>query len=231
VAGLALRACPVCSRPVWTFKPLPRPYFEEWSRSGFPYRPRDFETLNAREYECPHCHASDRDRLYALWINRRTGGGSLLDVGPSVPLQALLRGRFEYVSLDSAAGADEQGDVQSLAYADGTFDAILCSHVLEHVPDDRRALAELRRVLRSGGWGIVMVPICLAARETEEDASVAEAEAWRRFGQGDHVRLYDRAGFRERLATAGFRITEWSPGMLDRLRYGLARGSVLYAVS
>jgi SAM-dependent methyltransferase len=155
----------------------------------------------------------------------------LLDVGPSAPLQGLLRARFRYVSLDAAEGADEQGDVQSLPFGDNTFDAILCSHVLEHVPGDRRALAELRRVLRPGGWGIVMAPICLAAHWTEEDPSVDETEAWRRFGQGDHVRLYDRAGFRERLAAAGFRITEWSPGQLDRLRYGLARGTVLYVVS
>jgi SAM-dependent methyltransferase len=226
-----IRACPVCSGPVRTFKPLDPSYLEEWTRSGFPYGARDFETLNAREYECRHCNASDRDRLYALWLERHSPGGSLLDVGPSAPLQGLLRSRFEYVSLDAAEGADEQGDVQSLPFDDDSFDAILCSPVLEHVPDDRRALNELRRVLRPGGWGIVMAPICLAASSTEEDASVDEAEAWRRFGQGDHVRLYDRADFRERLTSAGFSVEEWTPGVLDRLRYGLARGTVLYVVS
>jgi SAM-dependent methyltransferase len=226
------RGCPACAARVNDFEPLPRSYTDEWASSGFPFGPDDFETLNARDYTCPVCGASDRDRLYALWIRRGSRrGGSLLDVGPSRPLESFLRGRFDYVSLDSAERADERGDVQSLPYPVDSFDAFLCSHVLEHVADDRRALRELRRVLRPSGWGIVMTPICLAATGTEEDPAVDEATAWRRFGQGDHLRLYDRAGFLARLGEASFRVGEWAPSALDRLRYGLGRGTILYVVS
>ena len=227
----ALRRCSVCGTTTWSFAPLPQDYATEWRRSGFPYTADDFETLNLREYSYRSCSASDRDRLYALWIGRgKERGGSLLDVGPSRPLESFLRSRFEYVTLDSAAGADVIGDVQALPFADAAFDRILCSHVLEHVGDDRRALAELRRVLNPGGWGIVMVPIALAASAVDEGLPADEAEAWRRFGQGDHVRLYDRGGFLARLGEAGFRTELWRPGTLDRLRYGLARGSTLYVV-
>jgi len=146
-------------------------------------------------------------------------------------LEGFLRARFDYRSLDSEGDADVCGDVQRLPYEDGLFDAFVCSHVLEHVPDDRLALRELRRVLRPGGWGIVMVPVCLAAPDVDEDGVVDEGTAWRRFGQGDHVRLYNRTGFLERVADAGFRVHEWRPRVLDRLRYGLGRGSALYVVS
>ena len=228
---MVLRGCPVCSRGAWAFEPLPDSYFGEWRRWGFPYAPEDFETLNVRDYACPSCHSPDRDRMCAIWIGRRAvRTGSLLDVGPSPSLAGFLRTRFDYLSLDAIRDADVRGDVQELTYSADSFDAFVCSHVLEHVPDDRRALAELRRVLRPDGWGIVMVPVCLAAPSIDEDGGVDEATAWRRFGQGDHVRLYDRAGFLERLAEAGFELEEWRPRMFDRLRYGLARGSVLYVV-
>jgi SAM-dependent methyltransferase len=228
---MAFRSCPVCSRGAWRFEPLPESYFTEWRRSGFPYAPDDFETLNVREYACPICYSTDRDRMSAIWMDRRAAPAmSLLDVGPSPSLATYLRERFEYVSLDAIREADVRGDVQELPYPDSSFDAFVCSHVLEHVPDDRRALLELRRVLRADGWGIVMVPICLAAPSIDEDGRVDETTAWRRFGQGDHVRLYDRTGFLARLNEAGFRVDEWRPQVLDRLRYGLGRGSVLYVV-
>jgi SAM-dependent methyltransferase len=229
---MLLHGCPVCEGRTRSFRPLPQSYFEEWRRSGFPYASSDFETLNARHYACPSCGSSDRDRLYALWISRRgVRGGSLLDVGPSRPLEGFLRARFHYLSLDSTGHPDELGDVQRIPFRDDSFDALLCSHVLEHVHDDRLALRELRRVLRPDGWGIIMVPICLAAPEIDEDAAGDERTAWRRFGQGDHVRLYNRAGFLERVASAGFRVDQWRPRLPDRLRYALGRGSVLYIVS
>jgi SAM-dependent methyltransferase len=228
---MVLRGCPVCSSRASRFEPLPGSYFDEWRRWGFPYAPDDFETLNVRDYACPTCHSPDRDRMCAIWIGRHVRLiGLLLDVGPSPSLARYLRARFDYMSLDALREADVRGDVQELPYSDSSFDAFVCSHVLEHVADDRRALLELRRVLRPHGWGIVMVPICLAASRVDEDSAVDEATAWRRFGQGDHVRLYDRAGFLARLAEAGFQVDEWRPQILDRLRYGLGRGSALYVV-
>jgi SAM-dependent methyltransferase len=227
-----LRSCPICGARAVRFQPLPSFYGEWWRRTGFPYRVDDFETLNAADYTCPSCGASDRDRLCALWIARNDARGpTLLEVGPGKSLSRFLRARFEYTSVDADGQADVRADVQALPFGDASFDALVCSHVLEHVRDDRLALCELRRVLRRGGWGLIMVPICLPAPEIVEDPDVDEATAWTRFGQGDHVRLYERLGFLERVAAAGFRVTEWRPGTLDRQRYGFTRGSVLYIVS
>jgi SAM-dependent methyltransferase len=109
----------------------------------------------------------------------------------------------DYVAGDlDARFADRRIDVTALEFPDGTFDAILCNHVLEHVRDDRRAMSELRRVLRPGGWAL-LVPTIRNAR-TDEDPSVEDPdERTRRFGQHDHVRIYGW-DYLERLDDAGF---------------------------
>jgi len=95
-------------------------------------------------------------------------------------------------------------DITAIPFNDHTFDVILCSHVLEHVQDDRKAISELYRVLKPGGWAILMVPIDLDRATTFEDPSVIDPkERERLFGQHDHVRWYGR-DFLTRLEQAGF---------------------------
>jgi SAM-dependent methyltransferase len=105
---------------------------------------------------------------------------------------------------------DDKIDIMDMhIYKDNSVDIFLCSHVLEHVSDDRKAISELYRILKSGGWGIIMVPILLHLKDIYEDPSVtSEAERWKHFGQGDHLRTYSKEGFKGRLAEGGFRITE-----------------------
>ena len=99
----------------------------------------------------------------------------------------------------------ERVDVTALPFADRTFDLILCNHVLEHVADDRRAMRELRRVLKDDGMALLQVPLSLALEETDEDLSIIdEAERERRFGQFDHLRLYAVPDYVARLTDAGF---------------------------
>ena len=131
-----------------------------------------------------------------------------------------------YVSADLEPGkADRVLDVTHLAIDDAAFDAIICSHVLEHVDDDAVAMRELRRVLAPGGWAIVMVPLDLEREQTYEDPSkVTPAEREAAFWQDDHVRLYGR-DLPLRLAAAGFDVTTILPAELvgpeRTLRYGL----------
>ena len=98
-------------------------------------------------------------------------------------------------------------DLTSLPFEDGSFDLVLCSHVLEHVPDDARAVSELTRVVAEDGHLLLMHPIDRSRAETYEDGAivdpVARAEA---FGQHDHVRIYG-TDFGERLRTAGIEFT------------------------
>jgi SAM-dependent methyltransferase len=131
----------------------------------------------------------------------------LLHVAPSDPMYARRVGRLpnvDYVSADlEDPAAGEHWDVTAIPHPDASFDAILCSHVLEHVRDDRRALSELHRVLRPGGWAVIQSPVDRRRATTyEEDVTDAEAV----FGQADHVRFYGR-DYDDRLRAAGFAVT------------------------
>ena len=102
---------------------------------------------------------------------------------------------------------------------------ILCSHVLEHVVDDRKAMRELHRVLHPSGWALIVVPIASRRDETFEDPAVlTPADRERVFGQADHVRIYGR-DFKARLEEAGFTVSvedyARELGDVGARRYGL----------
>jgi len=132
--------------------------------------------------------------------------------------------------------AEEVDDTVNLmdmhAYREGQFEVFLCSHVLEHVVDDRKALREIFRVLEPGGVAVLLVPILLGLETIDEDPTVTDpSERWRRFGQDDHVRLYSKAGFMERVREAGFQLSNLGVKHFGRkafLRHGITTQSVLY---
>jgi SAM-dependent methyltransferase len=105
-----------------------------------------------------------------------------------------------------------QMDITGLTFQDEYFDAIVCNHVLEHIPDDHAALSELYRVLKPGGWACIQVPF--EGETTQEDLSISDPmERERRYGQQDHVRSYGK-DFVLRLEAAGFSVTVLSKEML-----------------
>lgn len=207
---------------------------------GFPYSIDDLETLNHRRYLCPVCGAVDRDRLYKLYFDRflrPDGVRRVLDFAPSAPLSAYLRGRADlrYRTADlMMTGVDDVVDITSMPmYGDDSFDFFICSHVLEHVSEDARALRELYRVLTPGGRGIVMTPIAPEGSFDEDPSVTDEGERWRRFCQGDHVRLYDRSTLCSRIRQAGFDVSilGWRTfGQEMFERHGIASDSWLYIV-
>ena len=181
VRALALRGdaveCPCCGGRFRRFVPAP------WGTDRL----------------CPRCGSRDRHR--ALWLylrdRMRIAAGPrlrLLHFAPENALERRIRPLTDYVTADLEPGAAmHEADITRLPFEDDSFDAVLCIHVLEHVDDDRAAVAELRRVLRPGGWAIVMVPVDLGRAATHEDPSITDPAARRReFWQEDHVRLYGR---------------------------------------
>ena len=97
----------------------------------------------------------------------------------------------------AARAAVVQGDALALPFADGAFDRVICSEVLEHIPDDRAALAELARVLRPGGTMAITVP-----RFTPELVNWALSDEYHSV-PGGHVRIYRRSVLLERLGATG----------------------------
>jgi SAM-dependent methyltransferase len=148
---------------------------------------------------CPNCRCYERHRVTALVIDslaRQLDGARLvIDVAPSPVLAPILRTATGglYLSTDFDPAADRrdvmmQADLTRLPLPDGSVDVLFCSHVLEHIPDDAAALAEIRRVLSAHGVAFVVVPF--RHGPTDEDPLATPDERIRRFGQADHVRAY-----------------------------------------
>jgi SAM-dependent methyltransferase len=165
---------------------------------------------------CPRCRSHPRHRAITLLLARGDlPGRRLLHFAPEPlfdPVFARLTA-IDRVSADLYAPADLRLDITDIDLPDGAFDLILCSHVLEHVTDDRAAMSELRRVLRPGGLCLVLTPY-RTDRLTYEDASITgPLDRMVAFGQQDHVRIYgtDLAG---RLREVGFKVVDRTAAQL-----------------
>lgn len=166
--------------------------------------------ISGESTDCPICRAGERSRADWYYLREHTDlfsaeRKSLLHIAPEPFFLVRFRKQpgLEYVSMDLKSPlAELHMDVTDLKFPEGRFDAIYCSHVLEHVEDDRRAMAELFRVCKPGGWAMLQVPVTV--EKTFEDSRVrSPAERKRLFGNEGHVR---RCGpdYAERMRAAGF---------------------------
>ena len=112
---------------------------------------------------------------------------------------------LDYTSADLFSPiVDVKADILDLPFEDESFDVIFCNHVLEHIEDDRKAMSELYRVMKKGGWGILQVPMKNSLEKTYEDFTIKDPkERQKHFGQYDHVRWYGMDYF-DRLKAVGF---------------------------
>jgi SAM-dependent methyltransferase len=192
---------------------------------------------NAR---CPACKALERQRLLALYLRIETRllthPARLLLVAPETGLLRMFGDAplLDWVTMDIAARprVQVQADLTCLPFPTDAFDAIICSHVLEHIPDDRAAMREMARVLAPGGQALVVVPMGWRLRTTYEDPSITDRAGRKAaFGQGDHVRLCGR-DYGDRLAEAGLTVEPFAYAHAFDLelaqRYGLERSEVIF---
>ncbi|HLM49706.1 MAG TPA: methyltransferase domain-containing protein [Solirubrobacteraceae bacterium] len=205
--------CPCCGGRWVTFLPY-------WNRD------------NCR---CPRCDSHERHRALWLDLRERDLRGDLLHLAPEEAIARHLRRRpaLRYVSADLESPlAMLHFDIQDIPFRDATFDVVLCGHVLTEVPDDRRAMREMRRVLRPGGWAVVMAAVQPGREHTDEDPSLTDPQARRaRFLEPTNVRLYG-ADFADRLREAGFEV-DVVPVVRSRppaeiRRFGLLEADDLY---
>jgi predicted SAM-dependent methyltransferase len=112
--------------------------------------------------------------------------------------------------------------------ADGTYDVVIANHVLEHVDNDRGAIAELFRVLRPGGIALMTVPMNPTRQTTYEDPAITgPAERHAHFNAPDHRRYYG-LDFADRVAEAGFQVDTYRVPPPLEVRYGLLPMEWLY---
>jgi SAM-dependent methyltransferase len=159
---------------------------------------------------CPRCRSHPRHRAIALLLGRGDlPGRHLLHFAPEPLLDPVFARlpRVERVTADLHAPADLRLDITKMDLPDDSFDLILCSHVLEHVPDDRAAMRELRRVLVDGGLVLVLVPYRPGATTYEDPSITSPLDRMVAFGQQDHVRIYGN-DLPDRLRETGFEVED-----------------------
>ncbi len=187
--------------------------FKKYKVAGGGYK------LNTR---CPNCGSVDRARLLALFFKTRTAvfqqKTSILHVSPNKSIAKFL---LDSTTINQTIGSIEPEqfsefnciylDVQDIQFPEKQFDVAICCHVIEHVDDDEKAMSELYRVLKPGGYGILQVPIALDLEKTLEDKTLkTDKERKIAHGQVDHVRLYGKDYF-EKLTKVGFRVVRDNP--------------------
>ena len=191
--------CPCCGSHFRRFLPY---------GIGIPDDPR-------RSGWCPSCESLDRHRLLWLYLPNCTNifraRLRVLHFAPEAIIQNKLRAspNLEYTSADlDSPLAMVSLDITDIPYAESTFDVVLCSHVLEHIPDDRKAMSELYRILKPGGWALLLVPFDAEGSETFVDPKLLDPkERERLFGEFDHFRVYGR-DFKDRLEHSGFTVRQ-----------------------
>jgi SAM-dependent methyltransferase len=235
--------CPTCNSKPATFVPLSDFYRENALQHGYVHFGKG-EMTALETYSCANCGASDRERLYTLWIDQQIEKGlfskstRVIHFAPEPVLSARLKSlnSFNYKTADiMMEHVDYKVDLLNLPFEDASFDFFICSHVLEHVENDDQAIKELFRITNKGGCGILMVPIIVGLENTVEDPSVKdEAGRWKHYGQNDHVRLYAHDDYVNKIRSHGFNVKELGVEYFGEEAFrllGLKPRSILYVVS
>ena len=236
--------CPVCDTYLKYFIPISSDYLADLDKYQCVHSLFLSETFNFNLYSCPRCMADDRSRLYALYFKDFIAKCDLkdkfkiIDFAPCGAFSDFLK-KSEVLQYRSAdlymPNVDDKVDISDMhIYSDNSFDIFLCSHVLEHVDDDTKAMKELFRILKPGGWGIAMVPINLGLTESLEDKNIiSPADRWKYYGQNDHVRFYAKHDFVKKLSAAGFQVNQFDVQHFGEevfIKNGINLRSVLYIV-
>ncbi|MFZ5999107.1 MAG: class I SAM-dependent methyltransferase [Bacteroidota bacterium] len=222
VVGLFYRGdnveCPICGSHYRKFLPYGR--------------------INPRQNAlCPSCLSLERHRLIWLYVKNKTDFFTKKQTVLHIAPEPCFMERFEKQHGDTYITADIESplakvkmDIHQIPFEENHFDVVLCNHVLEHVQDDIKAMSEINRVLKPGGWAILQVPFFSPIPEkTYEDFSITDPrERERAFGQDDHVRKFG-TDYPQRMEMAGLSAKpDRYATTLDANRYGITANEILY---
>lgn len=203
------RLCALCGYRIWRFMP-----YQKGSRGIAPLmHALHVIGSDVDHFECPRCGAHDRERHLLMYLEK-TGllaamhGKSVLHFAPETRLAPRIVGvaPARYVPCDLYPNSPDvlRVDMLQIQFDAQSFDLVIASHVLEHVADDLKALNEIHRVLKPGGYAILQTPYSARLHHTWQDLGIDTDEArLQAYGQADHVRLFGRDIF-DRIVSAGF---------------------------
>ena len=201
------------------------------------FLPYGYENIR-KNVLAPGTLSLERHRLFWLYLKKETSffteKHKVLHFAPEQAFYKRFKKmkNLEYITTDlSSPLADVKADICDLPFLENEFDFIFCNHVLEHIPDDTKAMQELFRVLKPGGTGIFQIPQELSRETTFEDDSITnKKERTKLFGQYDHVRVYGRDYF-DKLRSIGFTVIEedYTQTLSDEEidTYRLAKGEII----
>lgn len=165
---------------------------------------------------CPNCLSLERHRLMWLFLKKKTDFFSVNKKVLHIAPESCFINKFKNFHGDNYITADLESplakvklDVHEMPFEDNSYDVVLCSHVMEHVADDHKAMSEIYRVLNKGGFTILQIPLFYPLPlVTYEDSSITDPkEREKAFGQDDHVRLYGK-DYADKIRAVGFDVTE-----------------------
>ncbi len=188
----------------------------------------------------PSTLSLERHRLMWLFLKNDTNFFTsekkikILHIAPEQCFLKIFRKQknLDYTTSDLESPiADVKADICDLPFDNDTFDVVFCNHVLEHIPNDTKAMKELYRVMKKGGFGIFQVPQNMSIAKTFEDDTITDPkERTKIFGQYDHVRVYGRDYF-DKLRSVGFKVDEidYTKKISEKevLRFSLMKGEIL----
>ncbi|MBU2995026.1 methyltransferase domain-containing protein [Cellulophaga baltica] len=226
------------ARPVLAFSMRGNKYTDPIDGKSFKkFMPYGYESPRENVLS-PSTLSLERHRLLWLYLKNETDfftkPQKLLHFAPEQAFHKRFKGlkNISYTTTDlNSPLADVKADICNLPFEENSFDVIFCNHVLEHIPNDKKAMEEMYRILKPGGWGIFQIPQDLNRAVTFEDDSITDKkERAKIFGQYDHVRIYGRDFF-EKLRGIGFTVEEvdytsqLTPEQVDK--YRLAKGEII----
>jgi SAM-dependent methyltransferase len=208
---------------------------------------RPYGIVERKNAQCPNCNSLERHRLLWSYVNDKT---NLINNNSRIKILHIAPERFFYNLFDNAENIDyvpcdlfpeKYGysgteilkiDITNISLDDNSFDFILCNHVLEHIIEDKLAISELYRVMKTGGFGIFQVPINYSLEETYEDLSIITPDQrLAAYGQSDHVRIYG-SDYIDRLKNAGFKVIidnyVKSFSKSEKFKYGFSADELIY---
>jgi SAM-dependent methyltransferase len=169
---------------------------------------------------CPNCLSNARERLVIAMLQHHINieHKKILHLSPEKYVYQYLQSKSQVVTADLVPGFYKnidkhikKEDLTALSFADQSFVLVIANHVLEHIPDDLKAMSEIFRVLKKGGAAILQVPYSETISETIEEPLIANpARQSELFGQKDHVRIYQLNDYISRLGQSGFIVSKIS---------------------